>query len=227
MLDLMAANLISGMRDSNLRTRLKSVNDFRKAILAVKSEAGNSQALLYALFRCPGSVGDTIRITHQKLHAIVLIIENLGMPNCIIEETIKYVVESLEKAGNRRKALDALSCIVSVSGMGQVAAPILNLAFNLSPKKHALQKDVLQWMKETIEEGNRFEPRVEVPESDSHELQNLMLAVGSRNKNVQQLAIRLLGVMFMYMGEEFKVMIEAGFPALMPQILERMQKYDM
>lgn len=216
MLELLPADMISGMCDSNWKTRLSSAEAFLLAIDGVESKAGNSQVLLRVLCKKPGLKDTNFQVLKVKLDAIVVIIEKHSVTTTTIDNIINDVVVLLADGKNSSGARQALTAIAEAIRLEYAVSKVITFAFEQKSPK--VQADALNWLANAIKEfGLQVNPKVL--------LEDVKKAVQSTHQTVRQAAIQLLGVMYMFMGNTLATFFDSEKPALKQQIQAEFDKY--
>lgn len=215
-LELMPADMIAGICDSNWKTRLSSAESFLGAIDGIESKVGNSQVLLRTLCKKPGLKDTNFQVLKVKLDAIAVITEKLGVTTTTADYVLNDIVVLLADAKNGAGARHALTAIAEAIKLEYVVSKVIAFAFEQKSPK--VQADSLNWVANAIKEfGMQVNPKVL--------LEDVKKAVQSTNPTVRQAAIQLLGVMFIYMGNTLAMFFDSEKPALKQQIQAEFDKY--
>lgn len=214
--ELMPADVISGICDSNWKTRLSSAETFLAAIDGIEPKVGNSQVLLRTLCKKPGLKDTNFQVLKIKLDAIAVITEKIGVTTTTTDYILNDIVVLLADAKNGAGARQALTAIAEAIRLEYVVSKIIAFAFEQKSPK--VQADTLIWVANAIKEfGMQVNPKVL--------LEDVKKAVQSTNPTVRQAAIQLLGVMYIYMGNTLAMFFDSEKPALKQQIQVEFDKY--
>lgn len=215
-LELMPAEVISGICDSNWKTRLSSAETFLASIDGVEAKVGNSQVLLRSLCKKPGLKDTNFQVLKVKLDAIAVITEKLGATTTTTDYILNDIVVLLADGKNGAGARYALTAIAEAIRLEYVVSKIIAFAFEQKSPK--VQADALIWVANAIKEfGLQVNPKVL--------LDDVKKAVQSTNPTVRQAAIQLLGVMYIYMGSTLAMFFDSEKPALKQQIQAEFDKH--
>lgn len=214
--ELMPADVVSGLCDSNWKTRLSSAESFLTAIDGVEPKVGNSQVLLRTLCKKPGLKDTNFQVLKVKLDAIAVITEKLNVTTTTTDYILNDIVVLLADAKNGVGARVALTAIAEAIRLEYVVSK--TIAFAFEQKSPKVQADTLTWVAGAIKEfGMQVNPKVL--------LEDVKKAVQSTNPTVRQAAIQLLGVMYLYMGNALAMFFDSEKPALKQQIQAEFDKY--
>lgn len=213
--DLLPAEIISGLVDSNWKTRLTTAETFLSSIDGIESKAGHSQILVRLLCKKPGLKETNFQVLKLKLDALAAITEKLGMTVTTAEQFLTEIVALLADTKNSAGANQVLTSVAEAIQLEFVVTKVITIAFEQKSPK--VQAEALIWVAGAIKEfGMQVNPKAL--------LDDVKKAVQSINPAVRQAGIQLLGVMYLYMGNTLAMFFDGEKPALKQQIQAEFDK---
>lgn len=213
--ELLSAEILAGLTDSNWKTRLSTAETFLGSIDGVEQSAGNSQVLVRTLCKKPGLKETNFQVLKLRLDALVAITEKLGMTTTTAECFLNEIVVLLGDAKNNTGASSVLTAVAEAIKLEYVVSKLITIAFEQKSPK--VQAEALNWVANAIKEfGMQVNPKVL--------LDDVKKAVQSINPVVRAAAIQLLGVMHLYMGNTLSMFFDSEKPALKQQIQAEFEK---
>lgn len=213
--ELLPAEILSGITDSNWKTRLSTAETFVGAIDGIESKVGNAQILVRVLCKKPGLKETNFQVLKLKLDALAAITEKLGMTTTTAELFFTEIVALLADAKNSSGASQVLTAVAEAIQLEYVVTKVIALAFEQKSPK--VQAEALLWVGNAVKEfGMQVNPKTL--------LDDVKKAVQSINPAVRQAAIQLLGIMHLYMGNTLAMLFDNEKPALKQQIQAEFDK---
>lgn len=207
--ELLPTEILSGLVDSNWKTRLSSAETFLGLIDGFETKPGNSQVLIRMLCKKPGLKETNFQVLKLKLDAIANITEKLGLTTTTAETILNEIVILLGDSKNSAGASQVLTSIAEAIQFEYVVTKVMTIAFEQKSPK--VQSEALNWMANAIKEfGMQINPKNLIDDAKK--------AVQSINPAVRQSAIQLVGIMHLYMGSTLNMFFENEKPALKQQI---------
>lgn len=213
--ELLTAEILSGLTDSNWKTRLSTAETFLGLIGGIESETGNSQVLAKTLCKKPGLKETNFQVLKLRLDALVAITNKLGMTTTTADSFSNEIVMLLGDAKNSAGASQVLTAIAEAISLEYVVFKVIGIAFEQKSPK--VQAETLNWVGNAIKEfGMQVNPKTLLDE--------VKKAVQSINPAVRSAAIQLLGTMHLYMGNTLTMFFDGEKPALKQQIQAEFDK---
>lgn len=213
--ELLSAEILSGLTDSNWKTRLATAETFLSSIDGIESETGNSQVLSKTLCKKPGLKETNFQVLKLRLDALVAITNKLGMTTTTAESFSNEIVMLLGDAKNSAGASQVLTAVAEAISLEYVVFKVIGIAFEQKSPK--VQAETLNWIANAIKEfGMQVNPKTLLDE--------VKKAVQSINPVVRSAAIQLLGCMHLYMGNTLTMFFDGEKPALKQQIQAEFDK---
>lgn len=213
--ELLSAEILSGLGDSNWKNRLSTAETFLTCIEGIESKVGNSQVMVRTLCKKPGLKETNFQVLKLKLDALAAITNQLGMTTTTAEVFLIDIVALLGDPKNRAGASQVLTSVAEAIQLEFVVTKVIAIAFEQKSPK--VQSEALIWVGSAIKEfGMQLNPKTL--------LDDVKKAVQSINPAVRQAAIQLLGIMHLYMGNTLSMLFDNEKPALKQQIQAEFDK---
>lgn len=213
--ELLSAEILSGLIDSNWKNRLSTAEMFVSSIDGIESKAGNSQILVRTLCKKPGLKETNFQVLKLKLDALAAITDKLGMTTTTAESFLTEIVALLADSKNSAGANQVLTSVAEAIQLEYVVSKVITIAFEQKSPK--VQSEALNWVGGAIKEfGMQVNPKAL--------LDDVKKAVQSINPTVRQAAIQLVGILHLYMGNTLAMLFDSEKPALKQQIQAEFDK---
>jgi cytoskeleton-associated protein 5 len=213
--EILPPEIISGLVDSNWKTRLSSIETFLQLLSSFDSK-GHTQILVRVLGKKPGLKDTNFQVLKLRLDAIKMIAEQFGMTVTTGDLIINDIAEKLGDIKVNASASAALFSIAEAIRLEYVVSKVMTFAFEQKSPK--VQQESLSWVNQAIKDfGLQVNPKLLIDDAKK--------GVNSTNPTVRQAAISLLGTMFLYMGPTLAMFFENEKPALRQQIQTEFDKY--
>lgn len=213
--ELLPAEILSGLIDSNWKNRLSSAETFLGSIDGIEVKVGNAQALAKILCKKPGLKETNFQVLKLKLDALAAITDKLGMTTTTAEQFLTEIVALLADSKNSAGASQVLTSVAEAIQLEYVVMKVFSIAFEQKSPK--VQAEALNWVGGAIKEfGMQVNPKAL--------LEDVKKAVQSINPAVRQAAIQLVGILHLYMGNSLAMLFDSEKPALKQQIQAEFDK---
>ncbi|XP_066599618.1 protein mini spindles isoform X2 [Prorops nasuta] len=212
---ILPAEVISGLSDSNWKTRLNAVEQFSDNIKQMNAEDINVQVLVRILAKKPGFKDTNFQVLKQRLEIVKTLAENYPFSTTVVECCIMDITEKLGDPKNSAVAADALTSIAEATSLEYVADEIMEFAFN--QKNPKVQQETLLWLSKALME---FGCTVNVKSLIEH----VKRAVAATNPAVRTAAITFVGTLYIFMGKPLLMFFENEKPSLKQQIEQECEK---
>lgn len=215
--ELLPADILSGLVDSNWKNRLAAVEQLLAQITSFDSkQPGISQVLVRTISgRKPGLKEMNFQVLKYKLDIIRSVAENYPMTTVTVEAVVNEITEKLADAKNGCVAAEVLTALAEATRLDFVVGKVL--AFALEQKSPKVQSEALNWTNKCILEfGFKLQPKLLI--------EDVRKTVQSSNPTVRGAAIHLIGTMTMYMGDAIMMFFDNEKPALKSQIQTEFSK---
>ncbi|CAO1409163.1 unnamed protein product [Diamesa serratosioi] len=214
--EILPSDIISGLCDSNWKTRLTAVESFTQLLSEFDSKCGYTQVLVRVLAKKPGLKDTNFQVLKLRLDCIKTIADNFGMSVTTADYILNEVTEKLSDPKNSQSATAVLSSIAEAIRLEYVVSKVLTFAFEQKSPK--VQQEALLWVNQAIKEfGFQINPKLMIDDAKK--------GVNSTNPTVRQATITLLGTMYLYMGNTLSMYFDNEKPALKGQIQTEFDKY--
>ncbi|XP_023289884.1 protein mini spindles isoform X2 [Orussus abietinus] len=209
------SDVISGLVDSNWKTRLAAVEQLSEAVKLMDPAEVSTQVIVRTLAKKPGFKDTNFQVLKLRLEIVKMLAENYPFSSTVSEYCIMDITEKLGDGKNSAVASDTLMAIAEATSFELVANETIAFAFN--QKNPKVQQETLLWLsKALLEFGYTINAK--------SIMENIKKAVGATNPSVRTAAITLVGTLYMYMGKPLLMFFENEKPALKQQIEQECEK---
>ncbi|XP_033245413.1 protein mini spindles isoform X4 [Drosophila miranda] len=215
--EMLPAEILSGLVDSNWKTRLAAVEQLQGEIPSYDAkQPGISQMLVRTVSgRKPGLKEMNFQVLKLKLDIIRSVAETYPLTTITVDHVINEITEKLADAKNGPVAGDVLSAFAEATKLEYVVGKVLGFAFEQKSPK--VQSEAFNWVAKAITEfGFQMQPKLLIEE--------VRKGVQSTNPTVRGAAILLVGTMSMYTGQSLMMFFDGEKPALKVQIQTEFDK---
>lgn len=212
---LLPAEVISGLVDSNWKTRLAAVTQLLDAIKTMDPIEVSTQVIVRTLARKPGFKDTNFQVLKLRVEIVKYLAENHTFTATVAEYCLVDIAEKLADAKNSSVAIETLLVIAEATSFEYVAEEIVSFAFN--QKNPKVQQETLLWLCRGLTE---FGCSINIKSI----IENIKKAVAATNPGVRTAAVTLLGTLYLYMGKPLLAYFENEKPALRQQIEQECEK---
>jgi cytoskeleton-associated protein 5 len=214
--EILPPDVISGLADSNWKTRLSSIESFQQTLSSFEAKCGHTQVLVRVLSKKPGLRDTNFQVLKLRLDAVTQIVENFGITVTSADYIINDITEKLSDPKNSASASAALTAIADAIKLEYAVSKVMTFAFEQKSPK--VQQESLLWVSQAIKDfGFQINPKMMIDDAKK--------GVNSTNPTVRQATISLLGTMFLYMGNTLSMFFDGEKPALKQQIQTEFDKF--
>ncbi|XP_075235279.1 msps cytoskeleton-associated protein 5 isoform X2 [Lycorma delicatula] len=214
---IFSAEILSGLSDSNWKTRLGAVEQFSQTIGKLDQADVSSQLLYKIINKKPGVKDTNIQVAKLRLEAIKCITTSFSVSSVSMSCVLLDVAERLNDPKLSPLAAECLTTLSEATKLEIVSSEVLDYAFN-NQKSPKVQVEVLSWLSHAIQE---FGFQVQAKSL----MENVRKGVSATNPSVRTAAISLLGTLYVYMGPQLSLFFENEKPALLQQINAEFEKH--
>nr|XP_029730104.1 protein mini spindles-like isoform X2 [Aedes albopictus] len=213
--EILPADVVQGLADSNWKTRLAAVESLTGVISELDPKCGHSQVILRFIAKKPGLKDTNFQVLKGKLENVRAVIEKLGLTITTADYIMNDITEKLGDVKNSGPAGQALTAIAEAIKLEYAVSKVMEFAFEQKSPK--VQQEALTWVNNAIKEfGFQVNPKLLLEDSRK--------AVQSINPAVRAAGIALLGTMYLFMGNTLAMFFENEKPALKQQIQAEFDK---
>lgn len=214
--EILPGDVMSGLVDSDWKTRLSSIQTFQKTLSSFDSKCGHTQVLVRVLAKKPGLKDTNFQVLKLRLDAVTQIVESFGITVTSADYIINDIAEKLGDPKNSTSASAALTAMAEAIRLEYVVSKVLTFAFEQKSPK--VQQESLLWVSQSIKDfGFQINPKLMIDDAKK--------GVNSSNATVRQATITLLGTMYLYMGNSLSMFFDGEKPALKQQIQTEFDKF--
>lgn len=212
---LLPAEVITGLVDSNWKTRLAAVTQLSDVVKTWDSTEVPAQVIVRTLAKKPGFKDTNFQVLKLRVETVKFLAENHPFTATVAEYCLMDIAEKLADAKNSSIAIETLLAIAEATSFEYVADEIIAFAFN--QKNPKVQQETLLWLCRGLTE---FGCSLNVKSV----IENIKKAVAATNPSVRTAAITLLGTLYLYMGKPLLGFFENEKPALRQQIEQECER---
>ncbi|XP_009680506.2 cytoskeleton-associated protein 5-like [Struthio camelus] len=202
------------LESSDWKERISSMDTLQNTVREMKKSKIPCQALVRLLSR--RSKETKLQVVQKKLHTITLLAQKGNFSRTSAQIVLENVVEMVGDVLCGSNAKETLTAIAEACSLPWTAKRAMSLAF--SQNNSRIQSMILNWMANAIMEFGFAGMEVKMLVS------TLKIALAAVNPDVRTSAITLLGVIYLYMGDSLRVLIENEELPLLPQINAELEK---
>ncbi|XP_044737477.1 protein mini spindles isoform X3 [Chrysoperla carnea] len=214
--ECLSADIISGLSDVNWKARLSAMERFNEAIRAMNSNEISTQVLVRTLIQKPGLKDTNFQVLRMRLETVKMLAENYPFSTITAGFCLADIVEKMSDIKNGTLATEVLTAIAEATKLDFVSSEVLTQAFN--QKNPKVQQDSLLWLSNCIKE---FGLTINVKLT----IEMIKKGLQATSPGVRTAAVSLVGVMFLYMGNNVLLFFENEKPAIQQQLNTEIDKY--
>lgn len=211
---VLSNDVISGLVDSNWKTRLAAVEQLAEIVKSVDPEL-SAQVIVRTLSKKPGFKDTNFQVLKLRIEIVKLLAENYPFTTTVNEYCVMDITEKLGDVKNSSIAGETLTAIAEATGFDQVANEVITFAFN--QKNPKVQQESLVWLSKALTEFG-------CPNNTSTLLENVKKAVAAVNPSVRSAGINLVGNLYLFMGRNLLNYFDSEKPVLRQQIEQECEK---
>ncbi|XP_069680440.1 protein mini spindles isoform X4 [Periplaneta americana] len=221
---ILSEEIISGLSDSNWKTRLSAVEQLTQAIAEMEGEIP-TQVLIRTLNKKPGLKDTNFQVLKARLEAVKLLAESARFTGITLEYCITDIADKLGDVKNGTLAAETLTSLAEATKLEMVATEVMNFAF--TQKSPKVQQEALIWVSNAIREFGFQSPKIDNSWSVQAKpiMDNVKKAMAATNPAVRNAAITLIGTLYLYIGTQLSVFFEDEKPQVQQQIQAEFEKH--
>ncbi|XP_070169214.1 protein mini spindles isoform X3 [Polyergus mexicanus] len=212
---LLPVEVITGLVDSNWKTRLAAVTQLSDTIKMMDSTEVSAQVFVRTLAKKPGFKDTNFQVLKLRIEIVKYLAENHPFTATVAEYCLMDIAEKLADAKNSSIAIETLLAIAEAISFEYVVDEIVAFAFN--QKNPKVQQETLLWLCRGLTE---FGCSLNIKSI----IENMKKAVAATNPGVRTAAVTLLGTLYLYMGRPLLTFFENEKPVLRQQIEQECER---
>ncbi|CAH0561278.1 unnamed protein product [Brassicogethes aeneus] len=216
--DVLSANNIGEMSDSNWKTRLAAVEKIAADLRDRDAKSVPTQAVIKVLARKPGLKDTNFQVLKARLELVKYLAENCQFSTTSAECCLNDVSDKFGDPKNGAIAAEVVTAIAECTSLPFVSNNVMDYIF--SQKSPKVIQEGLLWLSNAIREFGFSNLNVNML------IDNGKKALASSNPQVRQASITLFGTMYLYMGATLNVFFDAERQSLRDQIQVEFDKYE-
>ncbi|XP_033919680.1 cytoskeleton-associated protein 5-like [Melopsittacus undulatus] len=207
-------NCIQHLKSNNWKERISSMDTIQKTVREMKTSEIPCQALVRLLLQ--GHEETNLQVMQKKLHTIILLAQKGDFSRTSAQIALESVVEMVGDVLCSSNAQGTLTVIAEACSLPWTAKTAILLAF--SQNNSRIHSKILDWTSKAI-----LEFGFEGMEAKTL-VKALKIALTALHSGVQRSAITLLGVIYLYMGDSLRALIESEELPFLPQVDAELKK---
>ncbi|XP_011346802.1 protein mini spindles isoform X1 [Ooceraea biroi] len=216
-MQLLPAEVITGLVDGNWKTRLAAVTQLSDIIKTMEPTEASAQVIVRILAKKPGFKDTNFQVLKLRVDVVRYLAENHPFTATVAEYCLTDIAEKLADTKNSSIVIETLLAITEATSLEYVAEEIVAYAFN--QKNPKVQQETLLWLCRAVTE---FGWSLNIKSI----IENMKKAVAATNPSVRTAAVTLLGNLYLYMGKPLLAYFENEKPALRQQIEQECEKHN-
>lgn len=212
---LLPADVISGLVDSNWKTRLGAVTQLSDTLRNMDPAEVSAQVIVRTLAKKPGLKDTNFQVLKLRIEVVKYLAECCTFSVTVAEHCLVDVAEKLADGKNSATAAETLLAIAEATSFEHVADEVVAYAF--SQKNPKVQQETLLWLCRGLAD---FGCCLNVKSVIEH----VRRAVAATNPAVRTAAVTLLGSLYLYVGKPLLSFFDNEKPALRQQIEQECEK---
>ncbi|XP_028967219.1 cytoskeleton-associated protein 5-A, partial [Galendromus occidentalis] len=196
----------SQIADSNWKTRLAACEELQKSVTSLPDGNIPVQALTRALTKKPGLKDSNFQVLKVKIEILSDIFARGNVSLHTVDACKADLAEKLGDLKNSAVAAQALMSLAEATSLDLVSTQVLEAAF--AQKSPKVQSEALNWTGQAIKEFGFKVPARSV-------IETMKTALGASNPAVRTSAVKLFGVMYLYLKAPLRGFFENEKPAVL------------
>lgn len=214
---LLNPDVISGLGDSNWKTRLSAVQSYYSTVQSLSTNDATAQVLYRILNKKPGLKDTNVQVLKARLEVCKYITENFPISTTAADFILQDVVTKLGESSCSALSADCLTSLAESCGLEHVLNEGLTFAMD-SQKNPKVQSEIFNWMSNAIKE---FGFNMNIKSIVAHSKK----ALSATNPNVRTSVVNFLGVLSLYVGPALIGHFDSEKPATKQLISLELDKY--
>ncbi|XP_071830339.1 cytoskeleton-associated protein 5-like isoform X2 [Apostichopus japonicus] len=210
-------SVIDQLTSSNWKERLAAMEEFTTKVHNMERSDIPGQALVRFMAKPPGFKDANFQVINAKFGMIAILAEKSNFTRTSAEFVCKPLVDKIGDIKAGGKAKEALTAIAEAVTLGLIAENAVHYAFN-GQKNPKNQAETFNWFSQAIQEFGfgKINPKPFIS--------SIKTALSAVNPQVRTAAVTCIGVVYMYMGANLRVLFEDLKPSLLSQIDGEIEK---
>ncbi|XP_055998398.1 cytoskeleton-associated protein 5-like isoform X2 [Ostrea edulis] len=212
---LFTADVLKQLVSANWKERLDAIQKVTEIVKGTSKEELKTQVVVRTVAKKPGLKDNNFQVLKVKVELIAHLGKNTVFTKMSAGFVLADLVDKIGDVKNGAAVREALSCIAEACSMEFVGKEVITLAFEQKNPKNQLES--LNWLSSAIKEfGLKINVKLLI--------ENIKKSFAHTNPAVRSAGISLCGIIYMYMGQNFRVMFETEKPALLKELDAEIEK---
>lgn len=212
---LFTADILKQLSSSNWKERLEGTQKMIDIVKGKSKEELKTQVVVRTLAKKPGIKDNNFQVLKLKIDLLAHLGKNTVFTKVSAGFVLGDLVDKVGDVKNGSGVREALSCIAESCSLEFVGKEVITMAFEQKNPKN--QSEAINWLTNAIKE---FGLKVNVKLL----IENIKKSFAHTNPAVRSAGISLCGVIYMYMGQNFRVMFDSEKPALLKELDAEIEK---
>ncbi|KAM0725115.1 Protein mini spindles [Formica fusca] len=212
---LLPVEVITGLVDSNWKTRLAAVTQLSDTIKMMDSTEVSAEVFVRTLANEPGFRDPNFQVLKLRIEIVKYLAENHRFTVIAADFCLLDIMKKLRNAKNCSIATETLLAIAETTSFQYVADEIVEEVFYEKDPK--LQQKALLWLCRGVTE---FGCNLNI----KFIIEKIKKIITATNPGVRTAAVKLLGTLYLYIGRPLLMFFEKEKPALRQQIKQECER---
>ncbi|XP_062581374.1 cytoskeleton-associated protein 5-A-like [Saccostrea cucullata] len=213
--DLFTADVLKQLVSANWKERLEGIQRVTDIVKEKSKEELKTQVVVRTVAKKPGLKDNNFQVLKCKMDLLAHLGKNTVFTKVSAGYVLSDLVDKIADVKNGSAVQEALSCISEACTLEFVGKEVITMAFE--QKNPKVQSESLNWLSTAIKE---FGLKVNVKLL----IENIKKSFAHTNPVVRSAGIGLCGVIYMYMGQNFRIMYDNEKPALLKELDAEIEK---
>ncbi|XP_022338484.2 cytoskeleton-associated protein 5-like [Crassostrea virginica] len=212
---LFTADVLKQIASANWKERLEGIQKMFDIVKGKSKEELKTQVVVRTVAKKPGLKDNNFQVLKVKVDLLAHLGKNTVFTKVSAGFVLSDLVDKIGDVKNGSSVQEALSCIAESCSLEFVGKEVLSMGFEQKNPKN--QSESLNWLTSAIKD---FGLKVNVKLL----IENIKKSFAHTNPAVRSAGISLCGVIYMYMGQNFRVMFDNEKPALLKELDAEIEK---
>ncbi|CAG2202668.1 CKAP5 [Mytilus edulis] len=203
------------LTSANWKDRLAAMENITQTMKGMSKDEIPCQAVVKTVAKKPGLKDNNFQVLKLRIELITLLAKNAKFTKVSAECVLSDLVDKIGDVKQGKSVQECLSCIAEATSLEFICKEVIPLGFeNKNPKNTA---ETLVWLAQAVKD---FGLKLSVKPLITY----IKKAFAATNPAVRASAITVTSVIYMYMGQQFRMFFEDEKPALLQQIDAEFEK---
>ncbi|XP_052066786.1 cytoskeleton-associated protein 5-like [Mytilus californianus] len=203
------------LTSANWKDRLAAMENITQTMKGMSKDEIPCQAVVKTVAKKPGLKDNNFQVLKLRIELITILAKNAKFTKVSAECVLSDLIDKIGDVKQGKSVQECLSCIAEATSLEFICKEVIPLGFeNKNPKNTA---ETLVWLAQAVKD---FGLKLSVKPLITY----IKKAFAATNPAVRASAITVTSVIYMYMGQQFRMFFEDEKPALLQQIDAEFEK---